>query len=115
MSMDLQSVTQSEVSQKEKNKDHLSIWNLEKWFWWNYLQGRKGDAEGENGLVATGGGRGWDEQREWSWHVYITVCKMDGQWEAAAYHRELSSVLRDGLAGWDEGVGGRPAREGLHI
>ena len=30
-------------------------------------------------------------------------------------NRELSSVLCDGLVGWDEGVGGRPAREGLHI
>ena len=73
------------------------------------------DAEGENGLVATGRGRGWDQLKEWHRHVYTTACEMDGWWEAAAKHRELSSVLCDGLAGWDEGVGGRPAREGLHI
>ena len=27
------------------------IWNLEKWYWWNYLQGRNGDTDIENKLV----------------------------------------------------------------
>ena len=68
---DLESVTQSEVSQKDSNKYHIIyayIWNLEKWYWWTYLQGRNRDSDLENGLVDTGLGRGgWGEFRDqWS-------------------------------------------------
>ena len=40
------------------------IYNLEKWYWWTYLQGRNTDADVENGLVdAVGEGRkGWIER-----------------------------------------------------
>ena len=31
------------------------IWNLEKQYWWTYLQRRNGDADVENGLVETAG------------------------------------------------------------
>ena len=30
--MDLESVIQSDVSQKEKNQTYIYIWNLEKWY-----------------------------------------------------------------------------------
>ena len=41
------------------------------------------------------------------------MCKIDGQWEAAVEHRELSSVLCDDLERWDgSGVGGRLKRKG---
>ena len=57
--MNLELIIQSEVSQKEKNKYHILmniyIWNLEKWYWWIYLQGSKGDADIENRLVDTMG------------------------------------------------------------
>ena len=39
----------------------------------------------------------------WSW------------WEAAVWHRELSSVLCDDLEGWDGGSGGRFKREGVYV
>ena len=29
------------------------------------------------------------------------MCKIDSYWEPAVQHRELSSVLRDDLGGWD--------------
>ena len=55
--LNLELVIQSEVSQKEKNKNsvltHTYIWNIEKWYWWSYLQGRTGDANAENRLVDT--------------------------------------------------------------
>ena len=37
----------SEVSQKEKNKYHIltHIWNLDKWYWWTYLQGRNRETD----------------------------------------------------------------------
>ena len=40
--MDLETVIQSEVSQKEKNKYRIltCMWNLEKWYRWTGLQGR---------------------------------------------------------------------------
>ena len=34
-------------------------------------------------------------------HIYTIKCKIDSQWEAAAQHREISSVLCDHLEGWD--------------
>ena len=36
---------------------------------------------------------------------------MDGYWEAAAQHREISTVLCDDLEGWDT-EGGSEAQEG---
>ena len=40
------------------------------------------------------------------------MCKIDGSWEAAVLHRELSSVLPRGV-GW--GLGGRLKREETYI
>ena len=63
-------------------------------------------------LRTQGGGRvSWDEVREWHGHIYTTKRKIDSQWEAAAYHREISSVLCDHLEGWDR-EGGRETQEG---
>ena len=54
--MSLEPVIQSEVSQKEKKKYiYVYIWNLEKCYWWTYLQGRNGVADIENELVDTVG------------------------------------------------------------
>ena len=49
------------------------------------------------------GGVGWDEVREWHGHVCTTKCKVDGWWRAAAWRREISSVLCDRLEGWEGG------------
>ena len=49
--------------------------------------------------------------RKWHGHTYTIKCKIHSQWEAAAEHREISSVLRDDLEGWDS-EGGREAQEG---
>ena len=53
--MNLEPVIQTEVSQKEENKYHIltHIGNLEKWYWWTYLQGSSGDEDTENRLVDT--------------------------------------------------------------
>ena len=53
-----------------------------------------------------GGGVGWDEGREWHGHIYTTKCRMDGWWEATAWHTEISLVLHDHLEGWNR-EGGR--------
>ena len=40
--MHLQTIIQSEVSQKEKKVLYINayVWNLEKWYRWSYLQDR---------------------------------------------------------------------------
>ena len=56
----------TEWSLKEKNKYHILMykWNLERWYWWTFLEGNKGDADIENRLVGTvgegDGGMNWE-------------------------------------------------------
>ena len=38
------------------------------------------------------------------------MCKIDSWWESSVYHMELSSMLCDGLEGWD-GACGRQVQE----
>ena len=56
---DLETVIQSEVSQKEKNISYINtyMWNLEKWYRWTGLQGRKWDTDVENKCTDTKGGK----------------------------------------------------------
>ena len=50
------------------------IWNLERWYYWTYLQGSNGDADIKNRLVDTGweeeGGKHWDS----SMKTYTLQC-----------------------------------------
>ena len=41
--------------------------------------------------------------------IYITICKIDSQWEFAVLLRELKPGLCNNLEGWD-GVGGLRGR-----
>ena len=52
-------VIQSEV-RKTKQILYINayIWDLEKWSWWTYFQGRYREADVENELVDTGRGEG---------------------------------------------------------
>ena len=57
--MDPETVIQSEVSQKQKNKYRILIqymWNLEKWYRWTSLQGRNRDTDVESKRMDTKGG-----------------------------------------------------------
>ena len=64
-------------------------------------------------LRTQGGGRvSWDKVREWHGHIYTTKCKTDSQWEAAAQHREISSVLVTTQRGGIGRVGGRETQKG---
>ena len=64
--MNLEIVMQSELSQKEKNYilTHIYVCNLEKCYWWTYLQGKNRDTVVENRLVDTVGegesGMNWE-------------------------------------------------------
>ena len=57
--------------------------------------------------------------------TYITMCKIDSQWEFAVWLREHKQGLCDNLEGWDgegdgrkvweEGLGGRFKSEGIYV
>ena len=55
--------------------------------------------------------RGWNELREQHWNRYITISKIDSQWEFSVWRRELKSG--DNLEGWE--VGGKFKREGKYV
>ena len=65
MWMNLEPVIQSE-SEREKQISYINafIQNLEKWYWWNYLQGRNRDTNVERTCGNSGGRRELDELRE---------------------------------------------------
>ena len=68
MWVDLESVTQTEVSQKEKKILYINAytWNLEKWYRWSYLLVRNRDADVENECVdirrEEEGGMNWETE-----------------------------------------------------
>ena len=49
--------TEWNKSEREKQISRINayMWNLEKWYWCTYLQGRNGNTDVENGLVDTVG------------------------------------------------------------
>ena len=54
MWMNLEPIIQSDVSQKKQiSYINAYMWNLERWYWWTYLQGSKGGADIESKHVDT--------------------------------------------------------------
>ena len=82
----------------------MHIWNLERWFWWPYFQGSKGDLDLKNRpRVIAGEGEGG---MTWESHIetYTNQCKIDSQWEFAVWCRETKAGnlwLSRGV-GWGE-------------
>ena len=92
--------------------------NLERWYWWNYLQGSNGDTDIENRFMDMAGG----EKRECGIYgennkeTYITICKIDSQWVFGyVCLRELKPGPFNNLEGLDEEGGGRKVQEGMNI
>ena len=58
------------------------MWNLEKRYWWTYVQGRNRDADVENGFVDMEG-----RETRMNWEIRIDIYALHGwnnnQWEAA--------------------------------
>ena len=44
--------------------------------------------------------------------TYITMCKLNGQWELAVWFRKLKQGLCINLKGWDEEADGRKVEKG---
>ena len=48
--------------------------------------------------------------------IYITICKIDGQWEFAVWLRKLKQGLCINLEGWmGREMEGRLIREGIYV
>ena len=75
--VNLESIIRSEVeSEREKQILYIDtyMWNLEKWYWWTYLQGWNRDTDIENRLVGTArevGGMNWESCIETSTLPYV--------------------------------------------
>ena len=78
----------------------IYMWNLEKWYRWNYLQSRNKHTDVENKYMNTKGRIwGWDELGEWDWHIYTAMHGREITREEPAMCRELNSVLCGDLDG----------------
>ena len=63
-----------------------------------------------------GGRRGEGETYgESNMEIYITIYKVDSQWEFAVWLRKLKQGLCINLEGWDGAGDGREAQKGGHI
>ena len=77
----------TEWSQSEREKQisciNAYIWNLEKWYWWTYMQSRNRDADIDNRLVDAQGKKrvGWTERVALK-HIHY-ICKIDSWREVA--------------------------------
>ena len=117
MWMLIESVIQSEVSQKEKNKCCIltHIYSLEKWCRWTYLQGRNSDADLENRHEDAGLGEGEVGQMGSVALTYIRY-HVSNRWLVGsfcvAWGAQLSLVALWWPGRGDVGVGGRFKREG---
>ena len=82
--MDLETVIQSEVSHKEKNKYSILTHTCGIWKNWcrhSYLQSRNRDTDIENKCMDTKGGKGgWDELGDWDWHI----CTIDTMYKISS-------------------------------
>ena len=115
--MNLECITQSEVSQKEKDKSYSNTytWNLEEWCWRIYFQGSNRETDIENRLMDMGRGEERVNCMKSNMETYITLCKIDSQWEFAVWLRKLKQGLWINLEGWNGEGDGREFQKGGDI
>ena len=53
--------------------------------------------------------------KESNMEIYITICKIDGQWEFSVWIRKLKQGLCVNLEGWDGEGDGREVQKGEDI
>ena len=107
------------ISKSEREKQisfsNTCIWNLERWYWWAYVQGRNRDTDIENRLVDTV----WGREGSTSWERSMetdTLLHMKQIARGALLYNTGSSTWcsvttsRSGM-----GLGGRIEREGTSV
>ena len=77
------------------------IYNLEKWYWWTYLQGKNRDADIEKLVNTAGKGQGginWESNIE----IQTLPCiKQIASGNLLYKYRDLNPVFSDNLEEWD--------------
>ena len=73
--------------------------NLEKWYERIYLQGNNGETDTENRYGHGERGGEGEMYGKSNMETYITICKIDSQWEFAVWLRKLKQGLCINLEG----------------
>ena len=81
----------------------------------NFLQGSNGETNIENRLMGTGRREERVRYGKSNMETYITIYKIDSQWEFAVCLRELKQWLCINLEGWDGEEDGREFQKGGDI
>ena len=96
--MNLESIIQSEVGQKEKNKYHILTHiyvESRKMVLMNLFAGQQWRCRHREQTCGNSGGRrGWDKWTEWYGNICITVCKIDSKGNLHATQGAQPSALR---------------------
>ena len=80
----------------------------------NFLQGSNGETDIENRLMDIGREEG-EMYGKSNMETYITICKIDRQWEFAVWLRKLKQGLCINIEGWDGEEDGREVEKGGDI
>ena len=101
------------VTKRKVSSINAYIWNLGKWYWWTYLQGRNTDTEAENGLVDTAekgeGGTNWENSID----INALPCVKQIASEKLLNSTRSSAQFSEG---WDgDGVGRSLKRAEIHV
>ena len=117
--MALEPIIQSEVSQKEKQIPSINacIWNLERWSWWAYSQGRNRDADIEKTCGHGEAGKEGGAEAESSVDTHALPCVKETAggnfpYDSGNSNRGSATTQRAGV-GWK--VGGMSKTEGTHV
>ena len=78
------------------------------------MQGSSGETDIKNRLMDMGRGEG-EMYGERNMDTYITICKIDSQWEFVVWLRKLKQGLCINLEGWDREEDGREVQKGGNI
>ena len=108
--MNLEPIIQSEVSQKEKDKYHIltHIYAIQKNGSEDFIYRAEMEKHTQRTDLWIWGGGGEDEiYGKSNMETYITICKIDSQWEFAVCLRKLKQGLCINLEGWEGGSKGR--------
>ena len=116
--MNLEPIIQSEVSQKEKDKHRIVtyIYGSRKKILKNLFAGQQWRNRHREETYGHGkrGGEG-EMYRKSNMETYITICKIDSQWEFSVWLRKLKQWLCINLVGWDGEGDGREVQKGGDI
>ena len=95
--------SKSEVSQKGTTTVYLGdVWNQERWHWWSYIQGSKGDTDVKNRLLDSGGRREggmlWENTTDtYTWpYVSVSLTDENGVPKASALWQPRRTGLEEG-------------------